>query len=102
MGSSQVYGGIALPRGVCFVRCGSVARLAPSFVLFDNLLGQQEVVFRSGRFRIVEDGGQSVARSLAKFDVALDDRFKHEFLEVALHFVVDLIGQTQTLVVHGQ
>ena len=52
--------------------------------------------------RIVEDGGEAVAGSFRELDVAVDDRLEDQFLEVALHLVLDLIGQTQTGIVHRQ
>ena len=60
------------------------------------------MVLRTCGICIVEDGGQSVTGSLAELHVALDDGIEHEFLEVALHLVVDLVGQAQTTVVHRQ
>ena len=44
--------------------------------------------------------GQSVAGTLGELDVALYDGAEDQFLEVALHLVVDLAGQTQAAVVH--
>ncbi len=46
--------------------------------------------------------GKTVALTLAQLHVALDDGLEHQLLEVALHLVVNLIGQTQTAVVHGK
>ena len=40
--------------------------------------------------------------SVAQFHVALDDGLEHQFLEVAFHFVVDLVGLSQARVVHRQ
>ena len=37
-----------------------------------------------------------------EFDITLDNGFEHQFLEVALYFVVNLVGKTQTRVVHRQ
>ena len=34
--------------------------------------------------------------------VALHHRFEHQFLEVAFHLIVDLVGQSQTAVVHRE
>ena len=40
--------------------------------------------------------------SLRQLHVALDDRLKYQFLEVAFHLVVYLACQTQTTVVHRE
>ena len=68
----------------------------------DYLLGQREVVACSCRVGIVEYDRQSVAWALAKLDVALDDGLENEFLEVTFHLVVDLVGQSEAAVIHGQ
>ena len=43
---------------------------------------------------IVEDDWESVARAFAQFHVALNHRLEHQFLEVALHLVVNLVAGT--------
>ena len=43
-----------------------------------------------------------MAWTLAELHVALNDGLEHKFLEVAFHFVVYLIGQSETAVVHCQ
>ena len=60
------------------------------------------MVLATCRVCIVQDHGQSVARSLGELDITLDDGLEHQFLEVALHLVVDLVGQAQTTVEHRQ
>ena len=60
------------------------------------------MVFRTCRVGIVENHGQSVAWTLAELHVALYDGLENEFLEVSFHFVVYLIGQSETTVVHSQ
>ncbi len=51
-------------------------------------------------FCIVEDDWETVARTLAQLHVALDDGLEHQFLEVALHLVVNLVGKAEAAVVH--
>ena len=41
-------------------------------------------------------------RSLREFHVTLDDGLEHQFLEVTFHLVVNLVGQTQTGIVHRE
>ena len=43
-----------------------------------------------------------MARCLRELDVTLDNGLEYEFLDVALHFIVDLVGETQTTVLHCQ
>ena len=43
-----------------------------------------------------------MARTLAQFHVALDDSLEYQFLEVALHLVVNLVGESEAAVVHRQ
>ena len=51
---------------------------------------------------IVENDGQTMTGTLGEFYVTLDDGFEYQFLEVALHLIVDLVSQSQTTVVHRQ
>ena len=60
------------------------------------------MVLGAVRLCVVEDDGKAVALALAQLHVALDDGLEHQLLEVALHLVVNLVGQTQTAVVHGK
>ena len=60
------------------------------------------MVFGSGGVRIVQDCGESVAGGFAQFYIALDDGVEHQFLEVAFHLVVYLVGLAQPRVIHGQ
>ncbi len=53
-------------------------------------------------FCIVEDDWETVARTFAQLHVALDDGLEHQFLEVSLHLVVNLVGKAETAVVHGE
>ena len=53
------------------------------------------MVFGSGGVRIVQDCGESVAGGFAQFYIALDDGVEHQFLEVAFHLVVYLVGLAQ-------
>ena len=57
---------------------------------------------RACRIGIVEDGGHAVAGCLAELDVALDDGLEDELAEVAAHLFVDLVGEAQAAVVHGE
>ena len=68
----------------------------------DDFLCQGEMVLRTGGVCVVEDHGQTVAGTLRQFHVTLDDGLEHQFLEVALHLVVDLVGQSEATVVHRQ
>lgn len=43
-----------------------------------------------------------MAGTLREFDVALYDGAEDQFLEVALHLVVDLAGQAQAAVIHRE
>ena len=52
--------------------------------------------------RIVKDDRETVARGFAEFDVPLDDGFEDQFLEMFFHFIINLVGQTQAAVIHGQ
>ena len=72
------------------------------FVFADDFACQCEVVLGACRFGVVEYGGKSVARGFGEFHVALDDGFEYEFLKVALHLVVDLVGEAESRVVHGE
>lgn len=72
------------------------------FVLFDDFLCECEVCFRACCVGVVEDGWHAVAWCFAEFDVALDDGFEDEFAEVAFYFFVDLVGQSESAVVHGE
>lgn len=58
------------------------------------------MVLCSRRFCIVKNYRKTMTGSLRQFHVALDDRLKYQFLEVAFHLVVYLACQTQTTVVH--
>ena len=49
---------------------------------------------------VVEQYRQSVARRFAELHVALYYGLEHEFLEMPLHFVVYLVGESQAAVVH--
>ena len=40
--------------------------------------------------------------TFTELNVTLDNRLKHQFLEVSFHLVIDLSGKTQTLIVHRQ
>ena len=60
------------------------------------------MILGSCRVCIIENDRQTMAGSLGELHVALDDGLEHQFLEVALHLVVDLVGQSQTTVVHRQ
>lgn len=71
-------------------------------VLVDYLLRQGEVVLCSCRLGIVEDCRQTMARCLREFYVSLYDRLEDEFLEMALHLVVYLPCEAETLVIHRQ
>ena len=51
-------------------------------------------------FLIVEDCGQTVGRSLRELDVTLNNGSEHQFLEMPLHLVINLVGQTQAAVIH--
>ena len=43
-----------------------------------------------------------MALAFTEFHVALDDGLEHQFLEMALHLVVNLVGKFQSAVVHGE
>ena len=43
-----------------------------------------------------------MAGCFRKLHVALDDHAEHEFLEVALHLVIDLTGEVEAAVIHRQ
>ena len=73
-----------------------------STVLADDLLGKCQVVLAACALCVVEDGRQTVAWTLAEFDISLDDGFEHQFLEMPFHLVIDLVGQTKAAVVHCQ
>ena len=60
------------------------------------------MVLTAGGVCVVKDDGKTVTRTLAQFDVTLDDGLEHQLLEMTFHLVVDLVGQTQTTVVHRQ
>ena len=51
------------------------------------------MVLGSGRVGVVQDDGQSVAGAFAQLDIALYDGLEDQLLEVALHLVVNLVGQ---------
>ena len=40
--------------------------------------------------------------TLGEFDIALDYRFEYQLLEMTLYLVENLVGQTQTRVIHCQ
>ena len=46
---------------------------------------------------IVEDDRETVARTFAQLHVARNHRLEHQFLEVALHLVVNLVGESERL-----
>ena len=60
------------------------------------------MVFGSGGVRIVQDCGKPVAGCFAQLYIALDDGAEYQFLEMALHFIVNLVGLAQARVVHRQ
>ena len=60
------------------------------------------MVLTTCRICIVKDYWQSVRRTLRQFDVTLDDGLEDQLLEVALYLVINLVGQTQTGVLHRQ
>ena len=64
------------------------------FVLHDNLLAQCQMVLRAGRVGIVENNGQPMTGALREFHITLNHGFEHQLLEMTLHFVVNLVGQT--------
>ena len=43
-----------------------------------------------------------MAWALTEFYIALNDGLEHQFLEMPLHLVINLIGQAQTAVIHGE
>ena len=43
-----------------------------------------------------------MAWRLREFYVSLYNGLEHQFLEVALYLVINLVGQTQTTIVHGK
>ena len=60
------------------------------------------MVLGTGGIGVIENGGESVAGRFRKFHVALDDHAEHEFLEMALHLVIDLTGEVEAAVIHRQ
>ena len=73
-----------------------------SSVLVDDFLGQGQVVLGPRRVGVVQDDRQSVARTFAELHVSLNHRLENQLLEVPLHLVVYLVGQSQATVVHRQ
>ena len=67
-----------------------------------QFFGKCHVILGSGGVCVIQDGGQTVAWGFAQFDVALYDGVEHQFLEVAFHFIVNLVGLAQARVVHRQ
>ena len=51
------------------------------------------MVLGSIAFCIVKDNWETMARALAQLHVALDYGLEHQFLEVAFHLVVYLVGK---------
>ena len=54
------------------------------------------------RFGIIQNDRHAVAGSFAQLHVTHDNRFEDQFLEVAFHFVVYLVGQAEPAVEHRQ
>ena len=68
----------------------------------NDFLRQGQMVLGTCGVGVVENDGQTVAGAFRELHVALDDGLENQFLEMAFHLVVDLVGQAQTTVVHGQ
>ena len=60
------------------------------------------MVLRSGGVSVIEDHRQTVAGALRELHVALDHGFEDQFLEMTLHLIIDLVGKSQSAVVHSQ
>ena len=60
------------------------------------------MVFAACRLSVVENNGQAVTWTFAQFHIALYHRFEHQFLEMSLYLIVDLVGQAQAAVVHRE
>lgn len=56
----------------------------------------------STAFRVVEECRQTMAWSFAKTDIARNDSIEHHFGEMPFEFLVDLIGEAQSGIVHCQ
>ena len=75
---------------------------ALSFFSIDNFASKRQIVHRSDRVDVVEQCRNAVRGCFREFDIALDYGLKHQFLEMALHFIIDLVGKTQSAVVHSE
>ena len=54
------------------------------------------MVLRTGGVCIIKDGRHAMAWRFAQLDITVDYGFEDQLLEVAFHFIVYLIGQSQT------
>ena len=73
-----------------------------ALILGDKLLGELHVAGGTAARRVVENGGQSVTGRLAEPDVARDDGGEHHVAKVGLEFLVNLVGEPEARVVHGE
>src|SRR5689334_15102306 len=66
----------------------------------ENFLRERDVRFRASRLRVVEHGGQAVARRFAKPDVARNHRREDAVLKELADVARDLLPEIRALVVH--
>ena len=74
----------------------------PVLVLGNDFFGQRQMVLGSSGVCVIEYGRQSVTRCFGELHIALDDGLEYEFLEMSFYFIVNLVGQTETGVVHRE
>ena len=60
------------------------------------------MVLRSRGVSIIKDDRQTMAWAFRKLHVALNHCFENQFLEMTLHLIIDLVGKSQSAVIHSQ
>src|SRR3989338_1092601 len=71
-------------------------------VLLQELTRHVQIIDRTLTGSVMHDNCFAKTRCFSQFRVAVNNGIKNDFLKVHFHFVNNLIGQTQTRIVHGE
>ena len=79
-----------------------VELIAGLFVARDDFVGQLDVARGAAAVGVILRHGHAVAGRLADAGVARDDRVEDHVAEVALQLLINLVGEPETGVIHGE